>query len=93
MSDNPIKFQSSPSSSKDELPSHHSSKENIFSVDEMSDYSPLWSSEKEDPEEDEDDVDTDVKGDEDDSDDNSNDSDSVSNFASPPPKRERQAYI
>jgi hypothetical protein len=86
MSDNPIKFPSSPSSSKDELPSHHSFKENVSFDDEMSDYSPPWSSEKEDPEEDEDDVDIDVKGDEDDSDDNSDDSDFVSNFASPPPK-------
>jgi hypothetical protein len=93
MSNNPIKFPSSPSSSKDELPSHHSSKENVSSDDEMSDYSPPWSSEKEDLEEDEDDVDIDVKGDEDDSDDNSDDSNSVSNFASPPPKRERRAYI
>jgi hypothetical protein len=33
------------------LPSHHSSEENVSSDDGMSDYSPLWSSDKEDPEE------------------------------------------
>ena len=49
ISDNPIKFPSSLLSSEDELPSHHSSN------DGMSDYSPPWSFEKEDPvEEDED---------------------------------------
>jgi hypothetical protein len=80
MSDNPIKFPSSPSSSEDELPSYHSSKENISSSDGMSDYSPPWSSEKEDLEEDEEDKD------------NAEDSDdSNSDFASPPPKRARQA--
>ena len=81
MSDNPIKFPSSPSSSKDELPSHHSSEENISSDDGMSNYSPPWSSEKEDLEEedeDEDDADADAEDDDDDSD-----------FASPPPKRAR----
>jgi len=83
MSDNPIKFPSSPSSSEDEFPSHHSSKENISSDDRMSsDYSPLWSSKKEEPEEedeeDEDDADADAD-------------DSNSEFDSPPPKRARQA--
>ena len=91
MSDNPIKFPSSPSSSEDELPSHHSSEENVSSDDWMSDYSSPWSSKKEDPEEDdedEDDVDADAKNDDDDSD---SDSDSDSDFASPPPKRARRA--
>ena len=50
MSDSPIKFPSNPSSSKDEFPSHHSSEENVSSDDGMSDYSPSWSFEKEDPE-------------------------------------------
>ena len=54
------------------------------------DYSPLWSSEKEDPEEegedeDKDDADADAKDDDFDSND-----DSGSNFASPPPKRARR---
>jgi hypothetical protein len=72
MSDSPIKFSSSPSSSEDDLPTHQSSDVDISSDDwRSSDYSPLWSSEKqESEEEDEDDADT-----EDDSD-----------FASPPPK-------
>jgi hypothetical protein len=84
MSDNPIKFPSSPSSREDELPSHYS-EENISSDDGMSDYSPLWSSEKEDlEEEDEDKDDTDVDAEDDD--DSDNDSDSDSGFASPPPK-------
>jgi hypothetical protein len=82
MSDNPIKFPSSPSSSEDELPSYHSFEENISSSNGMSDYSPPWSSEKEDPEEeDEEDEDKDDTEDSDDSD---------SNFASPPPKRARR---
>ena len=51
MSDNPIKFLSSPSFSEDELPSHHSSEENVSSDDGKSNYSPPWSSEKEDLEE------------------------------------------
>ena len=55
MSDKPIKFPCSPSSSEDELRSHHSSKENVSSDDRMSDYSPPWSSEKEDPEEEDED--------------------------------------
>jgi hypothetical protein len=95
MLDSPIKFPSSPSSNKDELPSQHSFEENVSSDDRMSDYSPPWSSMKEDPEEedkvdkDEDnaDVDADVE-DDDDSADNSDDFDS--NFASPPPKRSRR---
>jgi hypothetical protein len=84
MSDNPIKFPSSPSSSEDELPSYHSFEENISSSDGMSDYSPPWSSEKEDPEEEdeEEEDNADVEDDDDDS-----------NFASPPPKRARRAYI
>ena len=89
MSDNPIKFLSSLSSSEDELPSHHFSEENVSSNDGMSDYSPSWSSEKEDPkEEDEDDADADAEDVDDDSDDDS-DFDSV--FALPPPKRARRA--
>jgi hypothetical protein len=48
----------------------------------MSEYSPPWSSEKEDLEEDEEDEDKDNAEDSDDSD---------SDFASPPPKRARQA--
>ena len=87
MSNSPIKFPSSPSSSEDELPSHHSTEENVSSDDGMSDYSPPWSSEKEDPEEeDEDDADGDA-----DVEDDSDDSDSGSDFASPPPKRARRA--
>jgi hypothetical protein len=44
------------------LPSHHSSEENASSDDGLSDYSPPWSSEKEDPEkEDEDENDTDTE--------------------------------
>ena len=83
MLDNPIKFLSSPPSSEDKLPSHHSSEENIFSNDRMSDYSPPWSSKKdpEEKDEDEDDADADAEDDDDDSDD--------SDFASPPPKRAR----
>ena len=91
MSDIPIKFPSSLSSSEDELPSHHSSEENVSSDDGMSDYSPPWSSEKDDPEEeDEDDADADTDAEDDDvSDDDSNNSDSDSDFASPSPKRAR----
>ena len=80
MSDSPIKFPSSLLSSEDELPSHYSSEENVSSNDGMSNYSPPWSSEKEDLEEedeDEDDADADAEDDDDDSD---------SDFASPSPK-------
>ena len=71
----PIKFPSSPSSSEDKLPSHHSSDDWM-----SSNYSPPWSSKKEDLEEkDEDDADAD------------DDDDSDSDFDSPPPKRARQA--
>jgi hypothetical protein len=70
MSDNPIKFLSSPLFSEDELLSHHSSKENVSSDDGMFDYSPPWSSKKEDLEE-EDKDDANVEDDDDDSDDNS----------------------
>jgi hypothetical protein len=60
--DKPIKFPSNPSSSEDKLPSHHYSKENVSSNDGMSDYSPPWSSDKEDlEEEDEDDVNAEPK--------------------------------
>jgi hypothetical protein len=51
ISDRPIKFPTNPSSSEDELPSHHSSEENVSFDDGMSDYSPPWSSDKEDPKE------------------------------------------
>ncbi|XP_066341412.1 uncharacterized protein [Miscanthus floridulus] len=90
-----IKFPCSPSSSEDKLPSHKSSEEN--SDNRMSDYSPPWSFEKENPDEededneDEDDANTDAEDDDDDSDDDSDDSDSDSDFASPPPMRARQA--
>ena len=59
MSDSPIKFPSSPSSSEDDLLAHQSSEEDVSSDDwRPSDYSPPWSSEKEDlEEEDEDDAD------------------------------------
>ena len=87
MSDSPSKFPSSPSSNEDELPSHHSSEENISSNDGMSNYSLPWSSKKEDPEE-EDEDDADTEDDNDDFDDDSDDSDS--DFASPPPKRARR---
>ena len=94
MSDSPIKFSSSASFSEDELPSHHSSEENVSSNDGISDYSPSWSSEKEDPEkEDEDDADANTKDDDDDSNDDSDDSDSNSDFASPPPKPVRRAIF
>jgi hypothetical protein len=80
MVDSPIKFPSSPSSSEDELPSYHSSEENVSSDDGMSDYSPSWISEKEDPKE-EDDVDDDG--------DDFDDSDSDFDFDLPPPKQVR----
>ena len=95
MSDSPIKFSSSPSSSENELPSHHSSEENVSSDDGMSNYSPSWSSEKEhleeenEEDEDKDDANADAKDIDDDSDDDSDDSDS--DFASPSLKRARQA--
>jgi hypothetical protein len=95
MLDNPIKFPSSLSSSEDELPAHQSSKEDVSSDDWMpSDYSPLWSSKKEDLEEEDEDEDKYDDADaDDDNDSNSIDSDSDSDFDSPPPKRVRQAYL
>jgi hypothetical protein len=83
MSDNPIKFPSSPSSSEDELPSYHSFEENISSSDGMSDYSPPWSFEKENPEEEDEE--------DEDKDDTEYSDDSDSDFASSPPKRVRRA--
>ena len=77
----PLKFPSSLSSSKDKLPFHHSSEENVSSDNGMSDYSPPWSSEKDDLEE-EDEDDADAKDDD-------SDSDSNSDFASPLPKQAR----
>jgi hypothetical protein len=59
MSDSPIKFPSSPSSSEDELLSHHSSEKDVSSDWMPSDCSPPWSSEEEDPEEEEEDEDKD----------------------------------
>ena len=87
MSDSPIKFPSSLSSSEDDLPSHQSF-EKVVSSDNWMPYdcSPLWRSKKEDPEEEDEDEkedNTDVD-DEDDS-----DSDSNSDFDLPPPKRVR----
>ena len=97
MSDSPIKFPSSPSSNEDELPSHHSFEENVSSDDGMSNYSPPWSSEKEDPEkedeEDKHDADADAEDDDDDSNDDSDDSDSDSDFVSPRPKLARRAIF
>jgi len=95
MSNSPIKFPNSSSSSEDDLPTHQSFEEDVSYNDwRSSDYSPPWSSEKEDPEEEEeededkDDTDTDAEDDDDD-DDDSDDSDSNSDFALPPPKRAR----
>jgi hypothetical protein len=87
MLDNPIKFSSSLSSSEDDLPAHQSFEEDVSSDDwRPSDYSPPWSSKKEDDEDkDEDDADANSKDDNDDS--NSDDS----NFTSPPPKQARRA--
>jgi len=85
MSDSPIKFPSSPSSSEDDLPAHQSSKEDVYSNDWMpSDYSPPWSSEKEDEDEDEDEDEEDDADADDDTDDDSDSDDS--DFDSPPPK-------
>ena len=84
MSDNPIKFPSSLSSSEEDLLAHQSSEEDVSSNDWRSfDYSPSWSSEKEDPEEDQD------EDEDDDADDDGDDSD----FDLPPPKRARRAYL
>jgi hypothetical protein len=92
MSDSPIKFPSSPSSSEDDLPSHHSSKKDISSDDWMPSYcSPPWSSEKEDLVEEDD-----ANADDDDNDDDDSDSDASdfdSDFDSPPPKRARGSYL
>ena len=59
-----MKFPSSPSSSEDDLPAHHSFEEDISSDEWLSsDYSPPWSSEKEDPEEEDEDKDEDEEDD------------------------------
>ena len=73
------------------MPAHQSSEEDVSSNDwRSSDYSPPWSSEKEDPEEDKEyEVDIDADAKDNDSDDDSDDSDS--DFASSPPKRARRA--
>ena len=79
MSDRPIKFSSSLSSSKDDLPAHHSSGHDISNDWRLFDYCPPWSSEKEDPEEEDEDAADATDDDDDDSD-----------FDSPPPKRTRR---
>jgi hypothetical protein len=80
MLDSPIKFPSSLSSSEDDLPAHQSSEEDVSFDDWMPfDYSPPWSSEKEDPEE------------EDEEEDDADSDDSDSDFDSSPPKRARRA--
>jgi hypothetical protein len=68
MSDSPIKFPSSPLSNEDDLPAHQSFEEDVSADDwRPSNYSPPWSSEKEDPEEeDEEDKDEDDAEDEND---------------------------
>jgi len=74
MSDIPIKFPSSLSSSEDDLLAHQSSKEDVSSNDwRSSDYSPPWSSEKEDLEDEDEDKDED-DADAEDADDDSYDS-------------------
>jgi hypothetical protein len=87
MSDSPIKFSSSESSSEDDLLAHQSSEVEISSdVWRAFDYSPSWSFEKEDPEE-EDEVE------EEDATAAATAADSVSDsdFDSPPPRRARRA--
>ena len=70
------------SSSEDDLPAHQSSEEDVSSDDwRSSDYSPPWSSEKEDPEED----------DEDDADDS--DSDTTSTHLHPSERGEHERII
>ena len=94
MSDNPIKFPSSPLSSDDDLPAHLSFEEDVSSDNWMpSDYSPPWTSKKVDSEdEDEDeDLEEDADADDDDDDDSDDSDDSNSDFDSPPPKRARRA--
>ena len=91
MSDIPVKFPSSPSSSEDDLPSHQSSEKDISSDDWMpSDCSPPWSSEEDleevDKDEDEDEEDEDDADDDNDDDSDSDGFDSDSKFNSPPPK-------
>ena len=65
MSNGPIKFLSNPSSNEDDLPAHQSFEEDVsFDVWRPSDYTPPWSSKKEEPEEedkDEDDADVMLK--------------------------------
>jgi hypothetical protein len=78
----PHQVSKKPSSSEDDLPAHQSSEEDVSSDDWMSfDYSPSWSSEKEDPEEEDEDEDEEDDVDIDDDDD----------FDSPPPKQARRA--
>ena len=90
MSNNPIKFPSSPSSNEDDLLAHQSSEEDVSSDHWMPfDYSPPWSSEK-DPEEEDEDEDED---DEDDANADDDNDDSDFDFNSPPPKRARGSYL
>ena len=97
MFDSPIKFSSS-LSSEDDLLAHQSSEEDVSSDDWMpSDYSPPWSSKKEDLEEEDEDKDKENDADADDDNDDSDDdfdSDndySDSDFDSSPAKWARQA--
>ena len=83
MSDSPIKFPSSESSSEDDLLAHQSFEEDSSSYDwRASDYSPLWSSEK-DSEEEEDEEDAAATAADSDFDDSDFD------FDSPPPTSTR----
>ena len=84
MSNGPIKFLSNPSSNEDDLPAHQSFEEDVSSNDwKPSDYSPPWSSKKEDLEDEDKDEEDDANADDDD------DNDFDSDFDSPPPKRAR----
>jgi hypothetical protein len=63
MLDSPIKFPSSPSSNEDDLLAHQSSEEDVsFDGWRSTDYSPPWSSEKEDLEEEDEKDEDDVEG-------------------------------
>jgi hypothetical protein len=85
MSNNPIKFPSSESSSEDDLSCP--SEEDVSSNDwRASDYSPSWSSKKEDLEKEEDEDEDEEEEEEDD-----NDDEFDSDVDSPPPKQARRA--
>jgi hypothetical protein len=90
MSNNPIKFPSYESSNEDDLSCP--SEEDVSSNDWRAfDYSPSWSSEKEDPEEDEDEEEEEEEKKKKEEDDDDNDNDSNSDVDSPPPKKARRA--